>query len=168
MEFYHTVVRRWLDDISPTWTIVAGTNGTWGSTSTTLYQPHGIFVDINFDLYVADGKNHRIQLFRLGQSNGTTVAGNGASNTISLSWPAAVLLDADKYLFILEEVNHRIVRSGPNGFRCIVGCSGSGSSAHQLRNPFSFSFDSYGNIYVADTGNNRVQKFLLATNSCGK
>ncbi len=32
----------------------------------------------------------------------------------------------------------------------------------------SLSFDSYGNIYVTDTGNQRIQKFVLASNSCCK
>ena len=169
MDQYHTVVRRWLDGISPTWTIVAGTNATCGATSTTLCNPRGIFVDINFDLYVADGGNHRIQLFRLGQSDGITVAGGAVSNTtITLHWPMAVLLDADKYLFILDYGNDRIVGSGPNGFRCIAGCSGWDSAVHQLHYPFSFSFDSYGNIYVPDSFNDRIEKFILSRNSCGK
>ena len=106
IEAYHKVVRRWLDDTSPTWTIVAGIHGNLGSTSTTLYNPRGIFVDINFDLYVADGANDRIQLFRLGQSDGITVAGGAVSNTtITLNNPMAVILDADKYLFILDSGN---------------------------------------------------------------
>jgi hypothetical protein len=43
-----------------------------------------------------------------------------------------------------------------------------GSAANQLSMPRHLSFDSYGNIFVVDGYNNRIQKFLLATNSCGK
>ena len=89
-----------------------------------LYNPYGIFVDINFDLYVADCSNSRVQLFQLGQSNALTVAGSAAPGTITLNCPTAIVLDADKYLFIADYNNHRIVGSGPNGFQCVVGCSG--------------------------------------------
>ncbi|CAF4408868.1 unnamed protein product, partial [Adineta steineri] len=63
---------------------------------------------------------------------------------------------------------HRIIGSDANGFRCIAACSGAGSTATQLYYPLAISFDSYGNIYVADQYNHRIQMFLIATNSCGK
>jgi hypothetical protein len=162
----HEVIKIWLGDSATTWTTVAGT-GSYGSTASMLYEPQGIFVDINFDLYVADARNNRIQLFQLGQSNALTVAGYGASGTITLSYPTGVVLDADKYLFIVDTDNNRIVAGGSNGFRCLVGCSGGGSASNQLWGPWSIAFDSYGNIFVADSGNSRIQKFILATNSCG-
>jgi hypothetical protein len=166
---HHQVVKKWLNDNANTSSIAAGT-GVPGSTSNTLSDPRGIFVDTNFDLYVADYVNHRIQLFRSGQLNATTVAGkNSPDTTIPLNYPTGIVLDADKYLFIVDNNKHRIVGSGPTGFRCIVGCSGaSGSSSHQLSGPSTLSFDSYGNIFVADTYNHRIQKFLLEDNFCGK
>ena len=116
----HQVVKRLLNDSTMALTTVAGT-GIPTSASNTLDSPHGIFVDINFDLYVADTNNNRIQLFRAGELNGTTVAGNRSSNnTVTLKHPTGVVLDADKYLFIVDRENHRIVGSGPNGFRCLV------------------------------------------------
>jgi sugar lactone lactonase YvrE len=133
-----------------------------------LYSPHGIFVDINFNLYVADSSNNRIQMFQSGQSSATTVAGRGAPGTIELSYPLDVVLDADGFLFIVDTDNQRIIGSGLFGFRCIVGCSGYGSSSDQLAYPQNMAFDSYGNIFVVDTDNNRIQKFLLMTNSCSK
>jgi hypothetical protein len=162
----HEVTKIWLGDSTNTWTTVAGT-GSYGSTASMLYSPRGIFVDINFDLYVADFYNNRIQLFQLGQSNALTVAGNGVSGTITLYYPSGVVLDADKYLFIVDHNNNRIVAEGSNGFRCLFGCSGGGSASNQLSYPYSMAFDSYGNIFVADSSNNRIQKFILATNSCG-
>jgi hypothetical protein len=166
MYYYHQVIAKSLDSVLNPFQIVAGT-GSYGSTASMLYYPRGIFVDINFDLYVADCFNNRIQLFQLGQSNALTVAGNGASGAITLNYPTGVVLDADKYLFIVDCNNDRIVAEGPNGFRCIVGCSGYGSASNQLWNPQSMAFDSYGNIFVVDATNNRIQKFFLATNSCG-
>jgi len=162
----HKVVKKWLNSNSSTITTVAGT-GSSGSASNMLYYPVGIFVDTNFDLYVADQYNNRIQLFRLEQINGTTVAGNTSANlTISLNNPTGVILDGNKYIFITDASNHRIVGSDENGFRCIVACSGQGSTANKLSSPRSLAFDSFGNLFVVDYYNNRIQKFCLSTNFC--
>ena len=163
----HQIVTQSLDNPSNITTIVAGI-GCNGSTSFLLSYPSGIFVDINLDLYVADSGNNRIQLFESGQSNGSTVAGYGALNTISLNYPTGIILDALKYLFIVDQNNHRIVSSGPNGFRCLIGCLGSGSASYQLLNPHSMAFDNVGNIFVTDSGNTRIQKFLLLNNTLSK
>jgi DNA-binding beta-propeller fold protein YncE len=166
MEKGHKVVQT-LNSISTSTVLVAGT-GIKGSQSNMLAKPCGIFVDINFDLYVADSDNNRIQLFHLGQVNGITVAGNVLVGSITLNYPTGVVLDADNYLFIVDYDNSRIIASGPYGFRCIAGCSGlSGSASDRLSYPYTMAFDSYGNIFVTDEANNRVQKFILATNSCG-
>jgi hypothetical protein len=119
---------------------------------------------------VADYSNSRIQLFRSGQLTGTTIAGSTSlTTTITLNDPTGIVLDADKYLFIVDYGNSRIVGSGPTGFRCLVGCSlSAGSASNQLNNPWSLSFDSYGNMFVTDRGNSRIQKFSLMNNSYGK
>ncbi|CAF5055428.1 unnamed protein product, partial [Rotaria sp. Silwood1] len=90
-----------------------------------------------------------------------TVAGNGAPSTITLSCPSGIVLDGDGNLFIVDKDNHRIIESGENGFRCVVGCHGKGSAPNQLSNPTSLSFDSYGNIFVTDRGNSRIQKIFF-------
>ncbi|CAF1566718.1 unnamed protein product, partial [Adineta ricciae] len=168
MTNYHEVIGKTLDTATKqnVWSIVAGT-GTSGSTTTTFSSPRGIFVDVNFNLYVADSSNARVQQFLYRQQTGTTIAGAAAAGTISLSTPTDVALDADGYLFIVDSENQRIVGSGPYGFRCIAGCTQSaGSASSQMDSPSTFGFDSYGNIYVTDRDNNRVQKFLLSTNVC--
>jgi len=163
------VVAKSLNNGSNRLTIVAGTASP-GSASNMLHNPYGIFVDINFNLYVADCGNDRIQLFPSGKLSGTTVAGVGSLNTtITLDCPTGVVLDGNDYLFIVDSGNNRIIGSGLNGFQCLVGCSGSsGSASNQLNDPWSLSFDSFGNIFVADQGNHRIQKFVLSTISSGK
>ncbi|CAF4113457.1 unnamed protein product, partial [Adineta steineri] len=104
-------------------TIAAGTGGA-GSSASMLSNPHGIFVDNSLTLYVADCNNNRIQSFEYNQSNATTIAGTGASGTISLSCPTGIMFDADEYLFIVEYGGSRIIGSSFIGFRCIAGCSG--------------------------------------------
>jgi len=165
MYYEDKIVKKWLNSNSSTMTTVAG-NGTQGSASNLLRGPYGIFVDTNFDLYVADASNNRIQLFRLGEINGTTVVGSTSANlTISLNWPTNVILDGNKYLFIADGNNHRIIGSDENSFRCIVACSMSaGSTSNQLNQPRSIAFDSFGNLFVADTSNTRIQKFRLLSN----
>jgi len=139
-----------------------------GSELNTLNHPWGIFVDINLDLYVAEWGNNRIQLFRLNQRNGITVAGNGSTKvTIKLNHPTGIVLDGDQYLFIVDTNNHRIIGSDENGFRCIFGCFGGGSTNDKLSIPITMSFDSYGNIYVTDRDNNRVQK-IAKNKLCSK
>ncbi|CAM4847397.1 unnamed protein product, partial [Rotaria magnacalcarata] len=162
----HIVVAKSLYDSLNTSTVVAGT-GCSGSLLNMLDSPTGIFVDTNFNLYVADSNNNRIQLFQPGNLNGTTLAGQGAPETIVLNNPTDVVLDGDGYLFIVDSGNNRIVGSGPNGFRCIVGCSGAwGSGPNQLNGPQRIAFDSDGNIYVTDTQNSRLQKFNPSPLSC--
>ena len=153
----HRVDKKWSNS---TTTIVAGT-GVRGSESDMLNNPHGIFVDINLDLYIADLTNNRIQLFRLNQRNGITVAGKESSEvTIELKEPTGIVLDGDQHLFIVDNGNHRIIGSDENGFRCIFGCFGEGATNDKLSYPITMSFDSYGNIYVIDQSNHRVQKIL--------
>ncbi|CAF0855754.1 unnamed protein product [Adineta ricciae] len=162
----HQVVKTLLESNSSTVTIAAG-NGTQGSESNMLYFPRGIFVDMNRNLYVADCGNNRVQKYSSNQLNGITIVGTGSNHSIILSCPAGIVLDGNDYLFIVDSNNNRIIGSSSNGFRCIVGCSAvAGSAADELKSPQQISFDSYGNLFVTDSDNDRVQKFLLDPNSC--
>ncbi len=163
----HQVVKRPLNSSSIN-TLIAAGSGCPGSAPQKLSYPQGIFVDSSLGLYVADCGNNRIQYFKSGELDGVTVFGNGFTEDITLHCPSDIILDADGYIFIVDNYNHRIIGSGPDGFRCLVGCFGPGSTQDELSFPQALSFDSYGNIFVVDTGNARIQKFLLSTNSCGK
>ena len=165
---FHSVIKSFLSFNMNNSMMAAGT-GSAGSSATMLDSPRGIYVDQSFNLYVADCGNDRIQQFQPMQSNGITIAGNESSQNITLNCPTGVVLDADGYLFIVDSFNHRIVAQGPTGFRCLVGCSGiAGASSSQFSFPQSMAFDSYGNFYVTDRNNSRVQKFDRQNTSCRK
>ncbi|CAF4053061.1 unnamed protein product, partial [Adineta steineri] len=167
MSKHHQVVKRSLNDSMMTSNPVAAGTGTLGSAPNQLYFPSGIFVDVNFDLYVADCENHRVQLFQSGKSNGIIVAGRTSPHqTIELNYPREIILDAEKYLFIVDQNNHRIIGSGLNGFRCLVGCYGKGLQSNQLFFPHGLSFDRSGNMFVTDQSNHRIQKFNYLKRYC--
>ncbi|CAF3407524.1 unnamed protein product, partial [Rotaria sp. Silwood2] len=94
------------------WTHVAGNiNGSAGSDSSSLYHPVGITIDPMGTIYIADARNHRIQFFLAGKSNGTTIAGitdvSGNDSTLLYSsyW---VALDNQLNLYVSDTFNHRV------------------------------------------------------------
>jgi hypothetical protein len=108
-------------------------------------------------------------LFKIGQASSTTVVGNERLRTSTLSQSSDVVLDADDNLYIVDQYHQGIVVFGSNVLQCLAGCSGAiGVAFNQLYVPQSFSFDSYDNMYVVDSGNNRIQKFMMMTNSYRK
>jgi streptogramin lyase len=92
-------------------------------TSASLNQPHGIAVDRNGNIFIADTFNHRIR--RVDAITGliTTVAGDGnqgfrgdggSAMRASFRFPRAVAIDNSGNLFIADEGNHRIRKvNGP-------------------------------------------------------
>ncbi|UJR17194.1 hypothetical protein I4U23_004089 [Adineta vaga] len=157
----HKVIKRWLDDPRVDISAIVAGNGTADSTLDRLSNPAGIFVDDNFDLYVADYGNDRVLVFQSGNTNGTARASSPL-----LNGPSSVVLDGNKYLYIVDSNNHRIVRSTQNTLQCIIGCNGSNSASKELLFPWSMAFDARGNIYAVDQNNSRIQKFLLSTRLC--
>ena len=170
MRDLHQVVKRWLNDSEITSIFVPAAGTAYpGAEFNELNEPVGIFVDVNFDLYVADFRNDRVQLFPSGELNGITVAGSKSPNpTIDLILPSQIVLDAEKHLFIADMGTNRIVGSSVNGFRCLVGCYGMGVKSSRLNEPSSLSFDRFGNVFVVDHINHRLQKFEYVEKSCGE
>ena len=146
-------------------TVIAGV-GVSGCEADMLSSPKGIFVTTNLDLYVAEETGNRIKLFHRGEINGIEIPDR--SDTFKLYKPTSVVLDANNQIYILEQRNHRLVVKTHNGFRCLIGCAGMGHTSDRFHFPRALAFDSYGNIFVTDSYNVRVQKFLLLKNKCGK
>ncbi|CAF1203453.1 unnamed protein product [Adineta steineri] len=88
-------------------TVVAGTAGSPGNSSTQLSSPMGMTLDKWNNLYVADRTNNRVQLFCNGNTTGITIAGNGAGGT-TLSAPYDVKLDSKLNLYVSLNSGARI------------------------------------------------------------
>ena len=144
------------------------------ATNACLNLPMGVTVDACGRLYIADMLNSRI---RKVETNGiiTTVAGtnragysgdSGAATSAQISYPDAVALDATGNLYIADTSNHRIRKVDTNGIITTVagtnsaGYSGDGGPAANasLHQPIGLALDADGNLYIADTSNNRIRK----------
>ncbi len=105
----------------------------------------------------------------------TTVAGNGSYNysgdggaatNASLRYPEGVAFDAFGNLYIADYGNNCIRKVAANGIITTVagsvssGYSGDGGMATKalLYSPAGVAFDAPGNLYIADTYNNRIRK----------
>lgn len=152
-------------------TTVAGGNGQ-GNSATQLNDPIGIYVDGSGNLYVADQHNHRIQRFPAGSTgatSGTTVAGgNGqGSSATQLNYPNDMITDAAGAMYVCDYVNHRIQKfpagsTSASSGTTVIGGYGTGSTQFNRCN--RFYIDPYGNMYISDEGNNRVQKAQISSN----
>jgi Gluconolactonase len=149
-----------------------GDNGP--ATSAYLSDPTGITVDSSGNIYFADQGNERI---RKVDTSGiiTTVAGNGGygysgdggqASSAMLCNPSDVEVDSSGNIYIADYSNNRIRKVDTSGIITTVagsenyGYSGDGGPATfaALHFPNSVAVDSSGNLYIADTANNRIRK----------
>jgi DNA-binding CsgD family transcriptional regulator len=140
----------------------------------TLHQPRGVTLDSAGNVYIADSGNNVIREVR---RDGTiaTVAGNGQRGysgdggdprSAELFAPVVVAISRDESLFIADTNNHRVRRIDHGGNivtfagsgRAAYGGDGGPATASDLNLPTGLAFDSSGNVYIADSGNNRVRK----------
>ena len=164
----HKIMKIFLNHDYDTPIGVAGT-GYEGSAAPQLYRPWGIFIDQQFTLYVADSLNNRIQQFKHGESNGTTVAGQEVPNALKLNLPTDLILDNKGTLYIADARYHQIIKVDGDQWKCIVGCiSNETSAANQFSSAIALQFDRHYNLYVVDEFNQRIQKFKIIHNKCRK
>ena len=159
-------------------TTVAGTSFVFPptplpATSAPLGFVPDVAVDASGNVYVVDASNNLVEKFTpLGQL--TVVAGNGIpgfsgdggpATSASLNSPQGIAVDRTGNIYIVDDGNSRVrkVSNGiittiaGNGIPGFTGDGGPATSA-SLSFPYGVAFDSAGNIYIADTLNNRIRK----------
>ncbi|MCK5151194.1 MAG: VCBS repeat-containing protein, partial [Candidatus Thorarchaeota archaeon] len=133
---------------------------TFGETGTGPGQfdmPSGITIDEDGFIYVAEVQNSRVQKFT---SEGEFVYSSGENGSADGQFFGAYDVAVwDGLLYATDFLNDRInVMDASNGtFLFDIGGPGSGNG--QFDYPGGLTFDSEGMLYVADTENDRVQKF---------
>jgi tripartite motif-containing protein 71 len=151
--------------------------GSFGSGDGQFNTPEGVAVDGSGNVFVADYGNDRIQKFT---NTGTFVTkwGSTGSGDGQFNSDIGVGVDGSGNVFVADTYNNRIqkfdnsgtllsmfgwgVQDGSAAFEtCTSSCQGgiSGTGDGQFSTPTGVAFDGTANVYVADLGNNRIQKF---------
>ena len=137
--------------------------GGFGTGNGQFNDPSGLDFD-GGKLYVADRTNNRIQEFSDGVANvWTRTFGEG------LSYPTDVAVHPTKGdVYVADSFNNQIQQYSATGaFKGSFGRNpstggGSGTLPGQFNRPTGLAFDATGNLFVADTFNNRIQKFVMS------
>jgi sugar lactone lactonase YvrE len=142
------------------------------ATSAALAWPYSVAVDASGNIFIADSFNNRIRKVSPAGII-TTVAGGGtggdggAATSAVLYMPYGVAIDAWGNLFIAETFGNRIRKVSPSGIITTVagngsfgGYSGDGglATAAQLNMPYGVAVDASGNLFIADSFNDRIRK----------
>lgn len=161
--------------------IYAGTGDTLGdggaAASAQLSWPIGLALDKGENLYIADTGNHRIRKIDHVKGTITTVAGGagtfegssgdeGPAKQARLSFPFDVAVARDGTVVFADTGNHRLRAVTPDGkIHALAGTgrwgfSGDGAPALQAEfdGPEGLALDSKGNLFIADTENQRVRE----------
>ncbi len=156
-------------------TVGAGYSGDGGvATSAQLNNSAGVALDAFGNIYIADASNHRIRKVSptgtITTFAGTGVGGfsgdGGQAVSAQLNNPFGIAVDAIGNVYIGDFSNHRVRKVNTLGVISTIagtttaGFSGDGAAANlaQLNLPFGVAVDGAGNIYIVDSGNNRVRK----------
>lgn len=144
------------------------------ATSASLNNPTAVTVDSNGVVYFADQFNQRIRKITP-DGTITTIAGNGSAGfagdggpatAASLNYPGGITVDGAGNVYFNDDVNYRarlittggtistIAGSGAQGF----SGDGGAATAASLNGNFGITLDMLGNLYIADSMNNRVRE----------
>jgi sugar lactone lactonase YvrE len=144
------------------------------ATSAKLYAPKGVAVDGQGNVYIADSNNFRVRKVSPGGTI-TTFAGGGRPGSLGDGGPATlatlrnpfgVAVDGQGNVYIADTDNMRVRKVSTGGTITTIagtgaqGSSGDGGPATSalLRFPYGLAVDGEGNVYFADSGNNRVRR----------
>jgi uncharacterized protein (TIGR03437 family) len=143
-----------------------------------LNNPTAVAVDGGGVIYISDQFNQRIRKIAL-DGTITTIAGNGnpgfggdggPANAAILNYPGGITVDAAGNLYFNDDINFRTRMIAANGTINTIagsgtqGFSGDGGAAlaAALNGNFGVALDLLGNMYIADSTNNRIREVYAA------
>lgn len=147
---------------------ISGRNDGLGAAARFNY-PIGVAVDSNGNVYVADTSNHNLRKISAGGVV-ITFAGysrsgsdDGIGSQAGFNLPSGVAVDVNGNVYVADTNNYKIRKITSSGVvttlaGSVVGNSdGMGSSA-SFNWPSSVAVDSNGNVFVADSRNEKIRK----------
>ena len=144
--------------------------------SSRFFSPHGIAVDGQGNVYVADRYNHTIRKYDPVSKTVTTLAGqhgqsgsaDGQGTNARFNEPWGLCATANGTLYVADTKNNKIRKVTPDGVVSTVagtgnyGTSDGAALASTFGNPTGIEVDQAGNIYVADHLTHIIRK--ISTN----
>ena len=136
----------------------------------TFNGPNDVFVTQNA-IYVMDNGNYRVQKWSRNFSNPVTVAGlsgvkGTSTNMTTLGFSYNLFVDNYGNLLVSNYGYNRVTMfpwnstSGTTGM-IVAGTGVQGAHAHQLDGPSGIFVADDRSLYIADTNNNRIQKWTI-------
>ena len=127
--------------------------------------PTGLALDRGGVLFVADSYNHRVQ--RVTPDGGVSPIGGRGHGRGQFLLPQGIATDRANAFYIIEQGNHRVQKYSSDGFlELVFGRLGTRDGEFQGPTGIAVAPNS-GDIYVADAGNGRVQRFDASGNFLG-
>ena len=147
--------------------IVAGITSC-GYAKTQLCKPTGVYFEaVTNSVIISDYARNSVVRWIIGTSEWIRLAGNVSStvgsSSAELNGPEGIGVDVIGNFYVPDRYNNRIQFFPVDQFDglTIAGVTGlSGSNASLLSAPMEVIVDNQLNLYVSDTNNHRVQKFL--------
>lgn len=112
---------------------IAGIANMSGNGSNQFNEPYDAILDYEYNLYVTDRLNCRIQKYGLNSLTGKTIIGNGTlgSSSSQLYHPIEIVRDSNGGFYIADSANHR-VQYWANGAIQGTTVAGSGRKSNVL------------------------------------
>ncbi len=137
-------------------------NGRSGEILISNIDCRDLIMDNDGYLYVSDLNKNEVRRWKMGETEGTIVAGgNGEGNRLDqFNYPHYICIDEDHSVYVSDRNNHRVMKWLKGAKEGIVIAGGEGNGLRQLSSPMGIIVDQLGSVYVADFNNHRVMRWL--------